>query len=846
MSLRARLLMLVLLATVLPALLLGWRFSRDSDAEIAEAVQALARTANRVAADLEHRVQGTAQLHYGLAHSRLLDTADRPACSAHLANVREAYPQYTGILTVLPDGKLHCDSLQSGRALDLNDRSYVKRVLAGEQGLLLEPVFGRLTGNSVLQIVYPARTEDGLLRFMLVASLNLRKFAQEAPRHGVGSAPELLLLDDRGTVMAWSGASEVRAQPGSSIADSALFRLARQHAGGAPGTTPAGTPGVTGEAEGPDGQPQVWAVAASPTMQSAGLRLMLGVPRQALTAAAQQRLRRGLVDLAGAALLLFAGVWALAEWGIRRQVGRLTTMVQALGDGHLDARIDPPHPRGELGGLMAVLNNTAGSLQQQRQAIDELGLRLREAHGRELDERAQNEARLFHMANFDSLTGMPNRTLFRERLQQAMLQAHVGGRSLALLFLDLDRFKNINDSLGHDVGDRLLVAVAQRLSDCVAATGMAGPDPAGTVDNVFRVGGDEFTVLAEHHGAQASGEAVAGLARCILQSLSRPVLIDEHELFISASIGITVYAGDDTDLEGLVKQADLAMYRAKALGRDTFCFFDEALHRDVGERHQLEARLRHALERQEFRLHYQPKADLHSGRITGVEALLRWQPAGQPMVGPDRFIPILEETGLIVEVGAWVLHEACTQMMAWQAQGLPPIHLAVNLSARQFRHQDLLGHITRVLDSTGFDPSRLELELTESMLIDDSESVLAIITTLGAMGISIAIDDFGTGHSSLSYLKRFNVDTLKIDRSFVRHTPDDAEDSAIAVAVIALGHGLHLRVVAEGVETTAQLEFLRSQRCDEYQGYLLSRPQEAAAFGPWLAARCQAEEGIAA
>ena len=371
MSLRARLLGLVLLATLLPALLLGWRFFRESDAEVASAVSRLASVADNIAGDLEHRVQGTAQLNFGIAHSQVLDGADRLACSLYLSQVREAYPQYTGIVSVLPDGQLFCDSLQSGRVLNLADRAYFKRVLAGATGVTLEPVFGRITGNSVLQIVYPARTGAGVLRFMLVASLNLQRFAQEAQQRALLPATEVLLVDDKGMVMAWVGGNSVAARPkaGDSIAGAALFALARDKA----------AEGGTGELLDAAGRAQVWAVAGSPAVRAAGLNLLLGLPKQALVADSKLHLRQGLTVLAAAALLLFTGVWLLAEWGIRRQVGRITAMVRELGAGHLGARIALPYPRGELGGLMAVLNSTAASLQRQREAIDELGLRLRQA-----------------------------------------------------------------------------------------------------------------------------------------------------------------------------------------------------------------------------------------------------------------------------------------------------------------------------------------------------------------------------------------------------------------------------------------------------------------------------------
>jgi len=368
MSLRARLMGLVLLATLLPALLLGWRFLHERDAGIEEAVRALATAADSIAADLDHRVQGTAQLHFGLAHSRLLDSDDRAACSAYLSQVREAYPQYTGILTVRPDGRLHCDSLQTGRELNLADRGYFKRVQAGASGVVLEPVFGRLTGNSVLQVVYPARAQGGGLRFMLVASLNLLRFAQDSQQRLQQDGIELLLVNDKGMVMAAAGAGAEHHKPGGSIAGSALFALAQGPEAG-----------VTAELADADGRARIWAVATPAALHDTGVFVLLGQPRQELLAAVQQHLRQDVLILVLSALLLLGGVWLFAEWGLRRQVTRITRMLRRLGSGDLDARIEAPYPRGELGGLMAVLNSTAASLQQQRAEIDALGLRLRQA-----------------------------------------------------------------------------------------------------------------------------------------------------------------------------------------------------------------------------------------------------------------------------------------------------------------------------------------------------------------------------------------------------------------------------------------------------------------------------------
>lgn len=454
---------------------------------------------------------------------------------------------------------------------------------------------------------------------------------------------------------------------------------------------------------------------------------------------------------------------------------------------------------------------------------------------RDITERKQAETRLSHMANYDSLTGLPNRSLFRDRLEQAMARALRQHTRLALMFLDLDRFKTINDTLGHEVGDQLLKHVANALSLHLRATDSVGrcaleDDSEITVS---RLGGDEFTVIAE---GVHSAEAAAHIARRILGALAEPFEIRGDPLYISTSIGVTLYPDQAADLDGLVKQADLAMYRAKERGRNTFFFYNDELNREMAERHALEASLRQALDRNEFCLHFQPKANLSSGEIVGVEALLRWVPLGRPSIGPDRFVPILEDIGLIAPVGEWVLREACAQIAEWRTRGVSGLRLAVNFSARQFRQEALPELIARVLAENGLDPCVLEVELTESILMEDSEEGQRILSRLAVMGINLAIDDFGTGHSSLAYLKRFNVHTLKIDRSFVQDIPDDPEDSAIAQAIIGLAASLGIRVVAEGVETQAQADFLRSQGCDEMQGYLLSRPLPPAAFVTWIQA----------
>lgn len=457
---------------------------------------------------------------------------------------------------------------------------------------------------------------------------------------------------------------------------------------------------------------------------------------------------------------------------------------------------------------------------------------------RDITDRRLNQQRLSTLANFDGLTGLPNRMQFRDLLTQAMARARRSGVLMALMFLDLDNFKVINDTLGHGVGDELLRQVAARLQACVRGpdqvlrrdgTAAAGPSPEGFT--VSRLGGDEFTVIAEN---LTGADAAVVLARRILDAMTQPVQIEEHQLHVGTSIGIAMYPFEDTDLDRLVRQADSAMYRAKTMGKGTYAFYSDELTREVAARLKLEGELRRALEQQEFALCYQPLARLDDGRITGVEALLRWHPPGGGTVPPDRFIRVLEDSGLILQVGHWALRTACAEMAAMRRQGLPRMSLSVNFSARQFRQPNLVRLIAATLAETGFEPSSLEIEITERLLVEDHEATRVTLEGLAHMGVRVAIDDFGTGYSSLSYLKRFDIDTLKIDGSFVAELPDDPDGRAIATAIVALGHSLQLRVVAERVETLEQARCLQAMGCDSMQGYLLCGPLPAAALRTWL------------
>ncbi len=434
----------------------------------------------------------------------------------------------------------------------------------------------------------------------------------------------------------------------------------------------------------------------------------------------------------------------------------------------------------------------------------------------DITERKQVEAQIQHLAQHDALTGLPNRSLFQDRLHLSLVTARRAGKKVGLLFLDLDHFKDINDTLGHPVGDRLLVDVAGRLNECVRET-----------DTVARLGGDEFAVICPNLN---EGEEVRHLAGRIITALGLPFLIDGETLHTATSIGISLFPSDTQDPEQLVRFADMALYDAKEHGRGTFRFFDARMDEAVRLRKDLENDLRSALEGEAFELHYQPQVRLDTGELIGAEALVRWRRGGGDLVSPANFIPVAESTGLILPIGEWVLRSACTQARQWQREGLPPFPVAVNLSTVQFRDRHLVPRVERILEETGLDSRFLELEITESMVMEDVERAIQAMRDLTDIGITLSIDDFGTGFSSLSYLRRFPVGRLKIDQSFVREILTNQDDVTIARSIIGLGHSLKLRVLAEGVESRDQAELLLSEGCDVAQGYYFGRPIHAADF----------------
>lgn len=456
---------------------------------------------------------------------------------------------------------------------------------------------------------------------------------------------------------------------------------------------------------------------------------------------------------------------------------------------------------GTLHGFLEIVRNISDDLSMEAQ--------LRE-----------HQERLYHLVHHDTLTSLPNRLLLQDRLQRMMVKAKRTGTNVGIVFLDLDRFKKINETLGHEVGDKLLVNVANVLENCVRKS-----------DTVARLGGDEFGVILDD---LKDVKFAAVVAKKILEALSRPIFVEEYELYATCSIGISVFPADSDNVEGLLRCADTALYRAKDGGKNNYQFYTRDMNTRAFEFLLMDAGLRKAISNDELEVFYQPQMDLKANKLVGMEALLRWQHPEKGMVSPSDFIPLAEETGLIESIGEWVLREACVQNKAWQDVGYPPVCVSVNISARQFSSRNIVELVGSILAETGLDPQYLELELTESVIMQNIESTITTFKGLKKMGVKLAIDDFGTGYSSLAYLKLFPMDHLKIDRSFVFNIEKDASDAAIAASIVILAHSMNLKVVAEGAEKVEQLDILRDQGCDYVQGYFFSKPLSAREFVPFF------------
>ena len=690
-----------------------------------------------------------------------------------------------------------------------------------------------------------------------------------------------------------------------------------------------------------DGEAEVWSAASTLAVGGVKLHVMVGRSKSELAAAPNRRLAEDMAILGILSILLFAGVWLLAEVGIRFQIIRIAIMAGRLGAGDLTARVLPPYPKGELGSLMTVLNGTAASLERQRHDIEDLNEKLRQsqrletlekqrldialdnmtqgllvfdaserlvvcnrryiemyglsrdvvkpgcmlrdlvehrkqtgsykgdadayyswilhnlgpnaisqavivtADGRsiqivnqilangswvatheDITERARFDDRIAHMAHYDALTDLPNRTMFREQLDSALKSIARGGQ-LAVLYIDIDEFKSVNDSLGHPVGDELLKAVADRLSGCLRQT-----------DFVARLAGDEFAIIQM---AVKQPEDATDLVERIYAVIRKPYDCAGHLLTADASIGIALAPQDGDDLDQLLKNADLAMYAAKADGRRTSRFFEPGMDARVKALRALELDLRQAIADGGFELHYQPLVSLANNKVSGCEALLRWRHPTRGLISPAEFIPVAEETGMINPLGEWVLTTACTEAASWPDH----ITIAVNVSPVQFRSEAFGLKVAAALVASGLPARRLELEITEAVLIRDDETALAMLHQLRALGVRIALDDFGTGYSSLSYLQRFPFDKIKIDRCFIKDIAEPGGSACIVQAVVNIAAARHMTTTAEGVETQAQLDMLRTLGCNEMQGYLYSPAISAAEISKLLRAPRERTAGAA-
>ncbi len=1034
MSIRARLLLLILFATLIPALVAGMQFLDRRDVEIAAARQDIAAAARQVAQELQGTVRATAQLHYGLSHAPELDTQNRAACSAFLADVLNEYPQYTGLLTVKPNGELFCDSLRSGRTLNLTDRGYFQDAQDARKPLAVEPVFGRLTGRAVLQIAYAARRDTGEMKFMLLASLDLEKFMRSHSLTLPRQNAVIALVDGKGTVLTWHPDGEKLR--GASIAGSPLFRLALADQGE-----------QAQEDIESGGISRIWAASTLPEFPSLGLHVLVGVSKHDLLAAANRNLTQALAILLVVWLLVFAGTWILArgvmdrelaeglrirelneqlerrvlertaglesvnqalnreiaerkqsEEALRASESRYRRLFETAQDGILIldaetgtiANLNPflikmlgysdeaflgrkiweqrffkdivadqaeftalqqnDHLRCENKSLETgdgrridvdfvsnvylvndhrVIQCNIRDVTERKRAEAELriaaiafesqeGMLITDADGTilrvnraftattgytaeetvgrtprmlksgrhdaafyaamwedltsagtwqgeiwdrrkngevypswltisavrgqngevthfvathlDISQRKAAEDQLHKLAFYDPLTKLPNRRLLLDRLAHALAGSVRSRQQGAIMIIDLDNFKALNDTQGHDMGDRLLAEVTKRLQSSVRQG-----------DTVARLGGDEFVVMLEDLEADGLVAAqVEGVAEKILVALDHTYRFDlgtgsgtpeTIEYHCTASIGVTLFGATRENGDELLKQADLAMYQAKSAGRNTIRFFDPEMQASVTARVALEADLREAVHSGQFLLHYQPQLSGDDHRPTGAEALVRWQHPLRGLVSPAEFIPLAEESGLILPLGHWVLATACAQLAAWSTRAeMAHLSIAVNVSAQQFRQADFVDQVLAALADTGADPHRLKLELTESLLVDNVEEIIAKMSALKARGVGFSLDDFGTGYSSLSYLKRLPLDQLKIDQSFVRDVLTDPNDAAIAKMIVALADSLGLAVIAEGVETEEQRSFLAASGCLAYQGYLFSKPLPLAAF----------------
>lgn len=779
-----------------------------------------------------------------------------------------------GIRVSDAQGRLtHGTGVVPGSEVDISDRDYFTRLRADPGATLVvsQPVLGRITGKWVFNLARPVRHKDGTFAGLVLGSIELTRFTSRFSSLYMGPSGSFTLFDN--DFRLWTRKLDnggVNNAVGSNFGSPQLR-----------GMVQAGMP--AGTYKGRSIIDNVERVSSFRQISGTPLNLVVGLATDDTLVQWREEVHKTFGLLAGFMLITLLSAWFIYRaWKNQASaVAELRDVNRTLdAEKHLNQTIIRSSPFAiytrDTHGIVTAWNLASERLfgwradeivgkplltvpegkEKETEEIRQKVLRgenliqmevqrqrkdgtlfdlsttlapLRNAAGEidgylaiaaDITERKAAEQQIEFLAYRDVLTGLPNRLLLHDRFEQAIGYADRSGTHVALLFLDLDNFKSINDSLGHAVGDLLLKEIATRLGTCVRDT-----------DTISRQGGDEFLIVLPN---LSDIDAVAPVLNMIRQRMKAPFDISSNEISTSVSMGVAIYPEDGENFDTLLKKADMAMYRAKEAGRNTYQFFDEQMNVEAIEYLAMKNGLRRAVERGEFVLHYQPQINLASGAVVGVEALLRWSHPELGVVAPARFIPVAEESGLIVPIGEWVMREACRQAVAWKRAGLPELIMAVNLSAVQFKRGDVEQTVISALEESGFDPRHLELELTESILIHNTESVLATVKRLKLLGVTLSIDDFGTGYSSLSYLKRFSVDKLKIDQSFIRDLATDPDDAAIILAIIQMARSLNLKTIAEGVEDANMLEHLRIFHCDEVQGYHFARPMPADEFARYL------------
>jgi diguanylate cyclase (GGDEF)-like protein len=773
-SIRAHLFALVLAVAIPLFALLSYDLYQDAEDNAQQVNASSLALAQITASDTEHFLKDTEELMQRVAQRPLVRAVDPQRCDPIFTDLHDVNPKFANIGVIGTSGNVICSAVPqpAGKPVSFARTEWFRRAMSENRLVLGKPFVGPITGKWVSVLAFPLHDAHGTISGLLALPIDLVSFTPIVRNATLPTGTIIGIMDSAGTVIArslepekWVG-KNIRGTP---IVEAVLVRKIGQV-----------------ESTGVDHVTRLYGFT---TIPGTDWSAVAGIPRDALFSDISSYAMRN-TAIGSIMVLAVAALAYFFSRRIERPIRAISDAAKAIAQGELGTRVAVDGPE-EIADVADQFNAM-------------------------LDVREEAVERLSYLAQYDVLTGLPNRNLFRDRLEQAMGRAKRNETLLALMFIDLDRFKEINDTLGHPVGDRVLQEVAERLRHFLR-----------DVDTIARLGGDEFTVVLEgvHDVAQ-----ITAAAQKIQDALTQPLLVDNREIFVSASIGISVYPFDVEDIDDLLKNADIAMYQAKQDGGNVHHFFVAEMNTHTSDRLDLEGRLRHALARKQFTLHYQPQVDISSGRIIGAEALIRWHDEELGAIAPARFIPLAEATGLIIPIGAWVLHTACAQNKAWQDAGCAPIPVAVNLSPRQFRQANLLETIAQALADSGLNPCFLELEITESTIMHQAEKTVGTLEKLHEMGVRLSVDDFGTGYSSLSYLKRFPVHKLKIDQSFVRDINSDPDDAAIVTAVIAMARSLNVLTIAEGVETDGQLAFLDSLKCGEYQGYYFAKPMPADEF----------------